>query len=89
LFGHSDEGTGRVEKIDVKERDEGDPDFAVSVSGEVYVLRSEKLKASSGNNILEERKVAVSEFGMREVGNSGRSRPRDDGDEEDRPQKST
>jgi hypothetical protein len=85
LFRHGDEGTGCVEKINVKERDEGDPDFAVSVSGEVYVLRSEKLEASSGNNILEERKVAVSKFGMGEVGNSGRSGPRDDGDEENRP----
>jgi len=85
LFGHGDKGTGRVEEIDVKERDEGDPDFAVSVSGEVYVLRSEKLEASSGYDILEERKVAVTKFGMREVGDSCGSRPRDDGDEEDRP----
>jgi hypothetical protein len=85
LFRHGDKGTGCVEKIDIEERDEGDPDFAISVSGKVYVLRSEKLEASSGYDILEERKVAVSKFGMGEVGNSGRSRPRDDGDEEDRP----
>jgi hypothetical protein len=89
LFRHGDKGTGCVEKIDVKERDEGDPDFAVSVSGEVYVLRSEKLEASGRYDVLEESKVAVSKFGMGEVGNSGRSGPRDDGDEEDRPQKST
>jgi hypothetical protein len=85
LFGHGDKGTGCVEKIDVKERDESDPDFTVTVSGKVDVVRSQKLEASSRYDILEERKVAVSKFGMGEVGNSGRSRPRDDGDEEDRP----
>lgn len=85
MFGHGDKGTGCVEKIDVKERDEGDPDFAVSVSGEVYVLRSEKLEASGRYDVLEESKVAVTKFGVRKVGDSGGSGPRDDGDEEDRP----
>jgi hypothetical protein len=89
LFRHGDKGTGCVEKIDIEERDEGDPDFAISVSGKVYVLRSEKLEASGRYDILEESKVAITELSMREVGDGGRSRPRNDGDEEDRPQKST
>jgi hypothetical protein len=85
LFRHGDKGTGCVEKINVEEGDEGDPDFTVTVSGKVDIVGSEKLEASSGNDVLEECKVAVSKFGMGEVGNSGRSGPRDDGDEEDRP----
>ena len=48
-------------------------------------MGSEKLEASSGNDVLEESKVAVSKFGVGEVGDSGGSGPRDDGDEEDRP----
>lgn len=65
------------------------PDLAVAVRAPVDVGRAEEGKASSGDDAFEKVKVGVADRGVGKGGDSGGTRPRDDGNEKQGPEEGT
>lgn len=65
------------------------PDLAAGIGTPVHVLRAEKLEAASGDDLLEEVKVGISEGSVRESRDGCRTGPGDNGNEEQRPKQCT
>lgn len=61
---------------------DGDPDTTVAVCRPIDILRSQQLEPSRRNDVFEEIKVGITSLSVGEGGDVGRSRPRDDSDEQ-------
>lgn len=71
-----------IENIDVKEGDKGQPKLS-AVFRDIPLLDSQNtLNRTERHNLLEKIKGRITEFGVREVSNWSRSRPGDDGYEQ-------
>lgn len=68
---------------------QSDPGLAVLVTLPIDIFGTEQAEAAGANNVLEEVKVGISDDVVRESSDGCASRPRDDGDNEDGPKKST
>lgn len=68
---------------------QSDPGLAVLITLPIDIFGTEQAEASGADDVLEEVKVGISDDVVRESGDGRASRPRDDGDNEDGPKKST
>ena len=83
---HTERRAGKVENVNVEERDEGEPDVSIAVI-EIDILGRNKLKAVPRCDLLEEIPIGIASLGVREERDGvATARPAADGDEEDRPE---
>lgn len=82
-LGHGVQGTRAVEDIDVEEGDQGKAKLS-TVAANGPLLHTEGLgDLVEVHNLLEEVKGVVANLGVREVGDAGGTRPRNDADQDD------
>lgn len=80
---HGVEGTGAVENIDIEKGDEGKAKLATILADIPFLNVENVLDRVESDDLFEKVESIITDGGVREVGDGGRTGPGDDADEED------